>query len=407
MKVLYIHQYFVTPDEHGANRSYWFARKLLEKGHQVTLITSTNAFKHPNAGRINVEGIDVIYVKNEYSQYFSKLRKLKSFWMFMVNSIRVASKEKDVDIVFATSTPLTVGIVALYLRLLKGWNYVFEVRDLWPEFPIQVGAIRNKLIIYLLRAFEKFVYKKSEYIITLSPGMRDGVLKCGISDKKICVIPNMSKPDLFYPRELSIDIIEQFGIQCDNFNVIHFGSMGIANGLEYIIETAKALQERDEMSVNFLILGDGSTLPVLQSKVRELELKNVFFLGQYDSFITSEIVNCCDVSLTCFKNIPILYTNSPNKLFDSLSAGKPIIVNSAGWTKDLVEKYNCGFYVDPDDPSDFANKLLWYKNQKKQLDEWGRNARELSLKMFDKSVLSDKFVETLQKVFKTIHSHVS
>ena len=178
MKILYIHQYFVIPSEPGGTRSYWIARELVKRGHQVTMITSATK-NHPE-GRVNIDGIDVVYVKNPaYSNYMSAPRKIWSFVAFIRNAYKMAKREKDVDIVFATSTPLTIGAIALWLKTRKKWKYVFEVRDLWPEFPIEIGAIKNKLAIWGLRKFEKRIYDKAEHVVALSPGMKEGVMKAG------------------------------------------------------------------------------------------------------------------------------------------------------------------------------------------------------------------------------------
>lgn len=397
MKIVYIHQYFKTPDEPGGTRSYWFSKELVNRGNQVIMITSTNKF-HPASCKVNIDGIDVVYVKNEYSNYFSPTQKVISFLKFMRLSIKEAIKEKNVDIVYATSTPLTIGGIALWLKLRKGWKYIFEVRDLWPEFPIQVGVIKNRLIIGLLRRFEKCIYDKAEYIVTLSPGMQEGVLKTNVPLDKVCVIPNMSKPDIFFPHAISQQIIDQYKLDTSKFNIVHFGAMGVANGLEYIIETALLLQNRHLDNVNFIFLGDGSTLPILQEKVRKYKLHNIQFLGDHKMDVVAEIVNCCDISITSFLDLPVLYTNSPNKLFDSLSAGKPIIVNSAGWTKELVEKENCGCYVDPNNPQSFVDVIIKIKDNKGLLSEWGQNARKLSEEVFDKSILSRKMADIVEKI---------
>lgn len=396
MKILYVHQYFCTPDEPGGTRSYWFARELVGRGHHVVMITSTNA-AHSDAGGVNIDGIDVVYVKNEYSNYFSPLRKVWSFVKFMGASIRLAGKEKDVDIVYATSTPLTVGVVALWLKWRKRWKYIFEVRDLWPEFPIQVGAIKNRLVIQVLRWLERKIYAKAEFVVALSPGMMDGVLQAGTPKEKVCVIPNMSKPEEFYPHEPSPEIMERFGLHKDKFNIVHFGSMGVANGLMYIVDTAKLLRDQGVDDVNFVFVGDGATLPKLQAEVEREGLKNVQFLGAHKMSVVSEIVNCCDASITSFLDLPILYTNSPNKLFDSLSAGKPIIVNSAGWTKELVEGENCGCYVNPNEPQDFVDKIVKMKDDEELLLTWGKNARRLSIEVFDRAKLSKQMAEVVEK----------
>lgn len=401
MKILYIHQYFVTPQEPGATRSYWISKELVKRGHHVTVITGNSESKH-EPGRFDRDGIDVIYVNNYYNNTQTKIQKVWSFIKFVFQSIKVAAKEKDVDLVYATSTPLTIGAVALALRRIKGWRYVFEVRDLWPEFPIQVGAITNPVFIWLLRKFEKRIYKRSEHVVALSPGMQEGVIKAGTPIEKTSMIPNMSKPDIFYPHEVNMDIVKQFEIDLTKFNVIHFGMLAVANGLEYIVKAAIELKKRGDESIQFLFMGEGAMQPMLEEMVRENDLHNVRFLGNYKVGIVAEVTNCCDASITSFKNLPILATNSPNKLFDSLSAGKTIIVNSAGWTKDMVEKDNCGFYVDPEKSDMLADKLLEVKDNKPLLEEWGKNARRLSVEVYDKAKLSAQVADVLEETYRKL-----
>lgn len=400
MKVLYIHQYFVTPSEPGGTRSYWIAKELVNRGHHVTMITSTNRH-HLEATRLDVDGIDVIYVKNPgYNNYMSSIRKVWSFVAFIRNAIKAASKEKNVDIVFATSTPLTIGAIALWLKKRKKWKYVFEVRDLWPEFPIEIGAIKNKFAIWILRKFEKRIYDKSEHVVALSPGMKEGVMKAGTPEEKVSMIPNMAKPDKFFPHEPNIEIAKQFGIDLTKFNVIHFGSMGRANGLQYIIEAAKCLRDEGDDDVRFIFMGSGATEPVIKKLSDDYGLNNVSFLGSHKMDVVAEVVNCCDASITTFLNLPVLKTNSPNKLFDSLSAGKPIIVNSAGWTKDMVEQEQCGFYANPTNPSELASKILFYRDLQDDLKQMGENARRLSLEVYDKDILAGKVADVLEKYGK-------
>lgn len=396
MNILYIHQYFVTPSEPGGTRSYWISKELVKRGHHVTMITTANSFHAP--GRENVDGIDVVYLRNPaYSNYMSAIKKIWAFVAFIRNSIRAAAKERNVDIVFATSTPLTIGEVALCLKRRKKWKYVFEVRDLWPEFPIEIGAIKNKLAIKFLRKFEKRIYDKAEHVVALSPGMKEGVMRAGTPESKVSMIPNMAKPDKFFPHEPNMEVVKQFGIDLSKFNVIHFGSMGRANGLQYIIEAAKCLKEKGDDTVRFFFMGRGATEPIVKKLAEDYGLTNVSFLGSHKMDVVSEVVNCCDASITTFLNLPVLKTNSPNKLFDSLSAGKPIIVNSAGWTKDMVEKDDCGFYVDPEKPEELAEKLLEYKDDTDTLKRWGENARKLSINVFDKDILTAKVADVLEK----------
>jgi len=344
--------------------------------------------------RKKIDGINVIYIKEDYQQSMSIRQRLKAFLSFMFKASRLAMKQKDIDLVIATSTPLTVGVPALILKWFKGIPYVFEVRDLWPEVPIQMGAIRNKLLIRIMRRFEKSIYKNAKHIIALSPGMLEGVLKY-VPKEKTTMIPNMSKIDEFWPRDKNLELEKSLGLKLESFKIIHFGAIGLANGVHTIIESAKLLNS--DKTVEFIFVGGGAIKEQLINKCKDLGLSNVKFLGKFPMQETSEIVNLCDVSIVSFLDLPILYTNSPNKLFDSLSAGKPIIVNSSGWTKEIVEKNNCGFYVDPNRPKELVNKIRLLQNDTALIKQMGENARNLAKDKYDKGLLCKQFADTIEK----------
>ena len=393
MNILYVHQYFVTPQEPGGTRSYWLAQELIKNGHKVTMLTSSSKFSE-DIKVVQVDGIEVVYIKEDYDQNMSVSRRLKAFLKFMYKSSVLGLKQKDIDLVIATSTPLTIGIPALILKWFKNKPFVFEVRDLWPEVPIQMGAIKNSWTIKTTRLLEKTIYKNASRVIALSPGMQDGVVKY-IPKEKTSMIPNMAKMDEFWPRGKNDQLMEKLGLKIDSFKVVHFGSLGLANGAHSIIESAKLLKNRED--IEFLFVGGGSTENDLIEEVEKNNLKNVKFLGKFPMTDVSEIVNFSDVSVISFLDLPILYTNSPNKLFDFLSAGKPIIVNSAGWTKDIAEEYHCGYYVNPNHPEELVQKVLYLKDNPDVVDKMGQNARKLAETVYDKSILCKKFVEVIEQ----------
>lgn len=397
MKILYIHQYFKTPSEPGGTRSYWIARELIKNGHEVTMITTSSHIKSKEENMF-IDGINVIYLRVPYNQKMGILDRLKSFTSFMFRSSAYVLKNKTFDFIIATSTPLTVGLPALVAKKLKKIPYVFEVRDLWPEVPIQMGGLKNKFIQKLAFWFEKKIYTNAEHIVALSPGMADGVRKQGIRDSKISMIPNMAKIEEFWPRPIKTELIKELGLRDDSFKLIHFGALGLANGAEYIVDAANMLKDRTD--VDFIFLGGGSTEDVLKIKVDQLALSNVYFLGRFPMKETSEIVNFCDVSVVTFMDLPILYTNSPNKFFDSLSAGKPLIVNSAGWTKDLVESTGCGVFVDPKKPSELAAQIVELKSNPEALTEMGKRSRLLAENQYDKAILCKEFAEIINRIAK-------
>jgi glycosyltransferase involved in cell wall biosynthesis len=397
MKILYLHQYFKTPSEPGGTRSYWIAKKLVENGHEVTMITSSENLKTKKVIE-NIDGIKVIYLKVSYDQNMGIFSRLKSFINFMIKSTIQSFKVKNIDLVIATSTPLTIGFPALILKKIRKTPFIFEVRDLWPEVPIQMGALKNRFLIKVANWFESYIYKNAVHVVALSPGMADGVESKNIPISKISTIPNMAKIDEFWPRKIDQDLLVKMQLKKENFRVVHFGSLGIANGAMTIIESAKLLKNNN--NIDFIFIGGGATETELQKECELFNLTNVHFLGKFPMKETSELVNLSDVSIVSFKDLPILYTNSPNKFFDSLSAGKPIIVNSAGWTKDLVEDYNCGFYVNPNKPEELVEKIVFLMNNPIIKSDMGINSRRLAEEKYDKTILCDFFLEVVENSLK-------
>ncbi len=374
----------------------------MKNGHEITMLTTTDKVMERPIQRTVVDGINVIYINIPYENDMGIFKRLLSFLRFMFKSLRLAWKEKDVDMVLATSTPLTVGFPALVLKRMKKIPFVFEVRDLWPEVPIQMGALKNGIIIGIAKWFERRIYKKATRIVALSPGMEAGVLQEGIDPKLVSMIPNMSKIDAFWPRENDTELLLEMGLKEDSFKVIYFGAMGLANAMDYVMDGITLLKDRE--NIEFLFLGHGAMEKMLKAKTAELGLKNVHFFGNVRMEKLSKITNFCNVSLVTFSDLPILATNSPNKLFDSLSAGKALIVNSPGWTKDLVENYECGVFVDPKKPSEFSEKIIWLMENPETVARMGENSRKLAETKYDKSILCKQFATVIAAAEKEIKS---
>ena len=394
MKILYIHQYFHTPEEGGGTRSYEFARKLVKLGHKVTMITSSNIISNSEK---KIEDIEVLYLKIPYSNYMSFKRRLLSFISFGLRAIVSGIKIRNCDLVFATSTPLTIAIPGIVLSFMKKIPMIFEVRDLWPEVPIQMGVIKSKLLSNILRWFERFTYKYSKHIIALSPGMVQGVIDVGIEKKKITMIPNFCNTDFFKPGETTnkiLSILEDIKEPI----ISYAGAISYANNVELIIDTAVKLQKAD-VKIFFVIAGDGSLKPELEKKTKIMELKNVLFLGKINKYEVLELYRKSIATLVLFKKLPILTTNSPNKFFDAISTGRPVITNMDGWIGELIEKYKIGFSLNADDEDSLMDTIKELIDMdKKKIEEMGLIARKLALEEFD----SDKMALQLEKIFKDV-----
>ena len=399
MKVLYIHQYFCTRDGRSGTRSYEFARRLVRNGHRVTMLTSDSDLSDlripagARSARLQVEGIEVVAVRAPYSQKMGTLGRIQSFLLFMLRSSWIACRLPRHDVVIATSTPLTVGVPGLLAALVRRTPLVFEVRDLWPEAPIQMGVIRNPAVIGLLRAFERLVYRQSAHVIALSPGMRDGVRAAGTPAEKISVIPNCSDLDLFRPGDPPQDVLDCFGLE-DAFVVAYAGSMGEANAVDVLVDAAELL--RDRADVRFLLIGQGKQAQAVQEDVARRGLRNVVFAGSVPRREVVGLLQASHVALVLFRDLPILATNSPNKLFDALAAGRPVIVNSDGWTRALVERHDVGRFARPGSAESLASEILWLRDHPDERSAMGRNARRLAQAEFDRDKLAARFEAVLR-----------
>jgi glycosyltransferase involved in cell wall biosynthesis len=401
MHVLYIHQYFTTPEEGGGTRSYEFARSLVKRGHRVTILTGSKLNDPLANGKKKtdeyIEGVHVIYLKTPYSTYMPFKKRLYSFMGFSIHSILAGIRIKRYDLIFATSTPLTVAIPGIILSFLRRVPMVFEVRDLWPEVPIQMGVIKNLLLIKLLRWFEAFTYRHSNHIIALSPGMVKGILKYGIKEEKVTMIPNFCNLDFFKPGKPNNRLLKNLEHKNDSV-IAYSGAISYANNVELIIDTAEKLQEIGN-PVIFVIAGDGILKPKLEKLAKVKKLKNVIFLGKINKYEVVELYRKAIACLVLFKNLPILSTNSPNKFFDAISTGKPIITNMGGWIGSLVENYKIGFSLENDNPRaiiEAVEKLT--SMNKNQLEEIGKNARKLAEEKFNR----EEMVEKLEMIFKKV-----
>jgi glycosyltransferase involved in cell wall biosynthesis len=299
------------------------------------------------------------------------------------------------DVIFATSTPLTIGIPGIFAS--KRWRVplVFEVRDLWPEAPIQMGALNHPVVIALARWLERTIYRNSTHIVALSPGMAAGVEETGVPEEKISTIPNASDLDLFRPDVDGRDVRERFNLE-GKFVCSYFGAMGEANDLTYVVQAAKLLQERGDDHIAFILHGGGKRRSWLEAFCQKHNLSNVVFSDSIpEKDFVARLASASDVCMTLYKNVPILYTCSPNKLFDSLAAGRPVLVNTPGWLRDIVQEHEVGVYVEPDSAESIVERVTYLHNHPEICEKYGRNARQLAKDRYSRDMLAQELQAVL------------
>ncbi len=391
MKILYVHQYFNTPSEGGPLRSWHIAKGMVDAGHEVVLITAHN---HSSVSTKMIDGITVHYLPVAYDNTFGFLHRIFSFLYFTFLALKISRKETSFDLCYATSTPLTIGLVAYWMKRTRSVPYVFEVRDLWPAAPIEMGVIKNKIIKKLLYRFEKFIYDHAEKIIALSPGIKDGIVRVS-PHKEIHVIPNMSDCDYFKHQSKMPAIESYFGVK-DKFVVSYYGAAGKANQLNYLVDVIKYCSDTNLSELFFLIQAKGSELKKIKELLHVYSCRNVLFVPYGNKESLRQLLNVSDAVYVSFDSKPVLQTTSPNKFFDALAAGKLTIVNTPGWIENLIQNEHIGFYADPINPQDFMNKILPFVTDKTLLLAAQSKARRVAENSFSKETLVKQLLTDLK-----------
>ncbi len=403
MKILYLHQYFTLPTQAGGTRSYEMARQLIEHGHQVTMVCGLEGnakidlpqTTNKNICRGMVDGIDVIQISVPYSNSMGLVARAKSFLSFAWQSVKFAMKE-DYDVLFATSTPLTAGVPGIVMKMMgRRKKFIFEVRDLWPELPKALGMI-NPFWIGCMSVLEWLSYHLADGCIGLSPGICDGIKKRSQKNKPIKMVPNGCDLDIFKPslREpLKLD-----GIGAGDKVAIFTGAHGIANGLDAVLDMAKKVQEKGRKDIKIAFIGKGKMKEHLQERVKSEGIDNCIFYNPIPKMQLAKIVASATVGLMVLKNVPAFYYGtSPNKFFDYIASGLPIINNYPGWLAGMIEANKCGMVVEPDNAEAFADALIDMVDNA-PLGEYSKNARALAEKDFDRSLLGEKFVRFFEEI---------
>lgn len=379
MKILYLHQYFMTNRNAGGTRSFEIIKYLGEKGHTVELITGLSTDdKHP------IKNMTIHSTDTEYSNSMSYTRRLLSFMHFIIKSIKIGIRIREFDIVFATSTPLTIAIPAIIISRWRRRPFVFEVRDVWPDIPIGLGILTNPLLVFIARLTEHIVYGKASHIIALSTGMRENITGKGVPGSKISVVTNMSNIDLFSEAESIRQRIDEELSTAGKTICIYAGTLGYANNVDYILESAKKSAELDS-SVHYIIAGDGRQGPELTAKAQRENIENVTFIPSIAKEDVVSYIKSSDIGLSVFLNNSVLFDNSANKFFDYLAAGKPVLINYGGWQNDVIENTGCGYICDGDNPADMAERIDYLSRNPDLIEEMGQRSLELGRERFSRN----------------------
>lgn len=396
MKITYLYQYFGTPNGSWSTRVYEMCKVWIENGVQVTVITSpydkSDILVSKLITKTEIEGIKLIIINAGDSNRFGILKRAYRAFLFAVISTYYAVKIKS-DFVIASSGPITIGIPGLISTWWSKKKLIFEVRDLWPDGAIELGLIKSGFLKMVFRKFESICYKKSAFVVPCSLGMEKNI-KTRFLGVDTLVIPNASDNNLF--NDYNGDFIFPNWLKSTDRVLIYTGSLGLMDACEEIIHGFNLIENKSDLKLVFI--GDGSERKVLEKLTETFHLQeSIFFTGLIPKTEVVKWYQRALVSFVVFKDFPTLGTSSPNKMFDSLAAGVPIIQNTKGWISDLVDQFQIGMNVEANNPVSMSHAINGVLNDQSLLETMKLNVRHLANNQFDRTKLAIEFYNKLNE----------
>jgi len=404
MKILLINQVFVSPDEPGHTRHFELAKFLQSRGHELVIIASDLNYQTGQRtvkrrglyAEQNIEGVRVLRSYMYPAIHRSYVWRVIAFFSFMFSSIWTAWNVRDVDLVIGTTPPIFQAVSAWLVALIQRKPFLLEVRDLWPEFGVSMGVLKNPAVIALARWLEMFLYKRATHILVNSPAYKDYMIGKGVPENKVTYIPYGTDVDMFNPQVKGPSIRAELGVG-DKFVVLYAGALGQANDIDTILRAAERL--RDEDKICFVLFGDGKERTRLQSEAVRMNLSNVIFAGVRPKRDMPQVVASADVCLAILQDIPMFHTTYPNKVFDYMAAGRATVLVIDGVSRKLIESSYGGVFVQPNDDEQLSETVLELSKNMDIVKQMGLNAREYLVKHLDRR---DKLNETLELLKKLV-----
>jgi glycosyltransferase involved in cell wall biosynthesis len=406
MKILLLNQAFVSPDEPGHTRHFEMAQYLRQRGHELVIVASdlnyqTGQRTVERHGLFTEQMIDGVRVLRSYiypTLHRSYFWRIVSFFSFMFSSVWTSLSVKDADLIMGTTPQIFQAVSAWFVAFIRNKPFLLEVRDLWPEFGVSMGVIRNPVVITLARWLEKFLYTRATHILVNSPAYKEYMLAKGVPASKITFIPYGTDVDMFNPNVSGLNVRKQLGLE-DKFVVLYAGALGQANDIYTVLCAAKHLN--DEKHIRFVFWGDGKERPNLQLEAERLKLENVIFAGVCPKKEMPFVVASSDVCLAILQNVPMFRTTYPNKVFDYMAAARATVLVIDGVIREVIESSHGGVFVEPANHELLAKTILELSKDPQRVRQMGENARAYLVEKLDRRAMLD---ETLKLLMQLVHA---
>ncbi len=403
MHVLLIHQVFVSPEEPGGTRHVELMSRVVQAGHRATIVASNLSYvtgKEFVSGRHwvteqHVQGIRVLRAYTYPSLHRSFTWRAISFLSFMFTAVWAGWKAGKVDLVMGTSPPLFQTLSAWLIACMRRRPFLLEIRDLWPEFGIDLGILKNPVLIWIARRVEMFIYRRATHFLVNSPAYRDYLITKGVPRNKISFIANGVDPTLFQPESDGGKLRKAFGVE-NKFVVTYAGALAISYDIDTILRAAAEL--RDQPGIHFLIVGDGKERANLEALAKDLKLEHVTFTGAQPKNQIPEVLAASDVCVATLKNIRMFSTTYPNKVFDYMAAGRPTVLAIDGVIRQVVEAAEGGIFVPPGDSHALAAAIRRLHDDRAAARAMGQKARRYVEQHFNRAQQADLLCRLVERL---------
>jgi glycosyltransferase involved in cell wall biosynthesis len=412
LHIVFLTHYFPPEGNAPATRVLALARRWVAQGCRVTVVTGV-----PNVpdGKVydgyrnklwqieEVAGIKVVRVWTFVAANRGTARRVANYLSFMAAAAVAGCLVKKSDVVLATSPQFFCGWAGAFVGRLRHLPFILEIRDIWPEAIVAVGAIRRGRLVAFLEWLERRLYASADYIVTVGEGYRQKLREHGVPSAKIAVAMNGIDREGCHAPVAGMGIRRQYGLE-GKFVCSYVGTVGLACGLEVVLRAAALLKTRADQDVVFLIVGDGATLGQLKEAARRRGLENVIFTGLQPKTLITEFLAASDACLVHLKKQELFRSVMPSKIFEALAMSRPIILGVEGVAADFLRASASGLCIEPENENDLLLAIERLRRDLALAQSLGRNGRDYVLKHFDWDTLADSYLQQIHSVLKTVKS---
>lgn len=408
MNILFLSHYYFPEGNAAATRVSALASRWVKMGHKVTVVTC--APNVPN-GKVysgyknkytleDVEGVKVIRIKTFIAANKGAFKRILNFLSYMFSAFFTCLFMKKPDIMIATSPQFFCGFCGTLLKWFRGFPFVLEIRDIWPESISAVGAKVPGIGLKFISVLEKLMYKSALHIVTVGEGYKQKLTKeRGVPENKISIIMNGVDSTLYYPGPKDKELLKQYNLE-GKFICSYIGTIGMACGLKVVLEAAKILKTKGKNDIVFLLIGGGATKEDLENQAKAEHLDNILFLGLQPKNKIASWVNTSDVTMAHLIKTDLFKTVMPSKIFESAGCAKPILLGVQGFAEKFVKDNSCGLCFEPENAQDLVEKLLQLYENKDLCKTLGENGLKNIATKYNRDSQAKKYIEILNDYVK-------